>query len=72
MPDHGLKFFRWYLSCIAQIYLMMEPLSGKIEHITLLLRKAVHDFNRSRFVIIRTGMHALHAKAFVISKEFGF
>ena len=48
---------------------MVQSLVSDIQNITLFFYKSVHCIYCSRFIIIRSDMHALHTQPFIISKE---
>ena len=72
MSDHGFSLFRSYFSGITQIDLMMQPLIGDVQGISLAFHKLMHHGDRSRFIIIGPDVHALDTQALVIGQKFHF
>ena len=69
MSDHCLQFFRIAFSRIAQIDLMMISWIADIEVVSVFAHVLMHPLNAFRFEIVRTDVHALHAKTFLIEKN---
>ena len=70
MPDNSLHLFRGTLSRIRKIYLVVESFAVDVFNVTRLFCVGIHQSYRSRFIIIRSDMHYLDAKALINGEEF--
>ena len=64
VADDCFQLFRSDFARVGKVNLVMTPSVRNIVFVAVAGDKLVHSSDSRRFVVVRAGMHALHAKPF--------